>query len=227
MYSRQPEAPLASVTVGDARSLSWNDKTVDAVLLLGPLYHLTARADRIRALTEAHRVLKAAGLLFAVGISRFASTMDGLRSGFLKDAQFADIVDRDLKDGQHRNPTTRPEYFTDAFFHHPDELRQEVTEAGFVLTGVYGLEGPAMDLCISAGSGSRPYFPLNTSNVTPESVTSRYSAQFGFTSSILKAMRSACTKYCPSTANVCVSVPSRSNTTRFISVHWIIGASLA
>ena len=103
--SRQPEAPLASVTVGDARSLSWNDKTVDAVLLLGPLYHLTARADRIRALTEAHRVLKAAGLLFAVGISRFASTMDGLRSGFLKDAQFADIVDRDLKDGQHRNPT--------------------------------------------------------------------------------------------------------------------------
>ena len=141
--SRQPEAPLASVTVGDARSLSWNDKTVDAVLLLGPLYHLTARADRIRALTEAHRVLKAAGLLFAVGISRFASTMDGLRSGFLKDAQFADIVDRDLKDGQHRNPTTRSEYFTDAFFHHPDELRQEVTEAGFVLTGVYGLEGPA------------------------------------------------------------------------------------
>jgi len=112
-------------------------------LLLGPLYHLTARADRIRALTEARRVLKPAGLVFAVGISRFASTMDGLRSGFLKDAQFADIVDGDLKDGQHRNPTTRPEYFTDAFFHHPDELRQEVTEAGFVLTGVYGLEGPA------------------------------------------------------------------------------------
>src|SRR5438093_9128847 len=85
--------------------------------------------------------VKAAGLLFAVGISRFASTMDGLRSGFLKDAQLADIVDRDLKDGQHRNPTTRPEYFTDAFFHHPDELRQEVAEAGFVLTGMYGLEG--------------------------------------------------------------------------------------
>src|SRR5207249_10685701 len=86
MYSRQREAPLARVTVGDARSLSWNVKTVDTVLLLGPLYQLTARADRIRALTEAHRVLKAAGLLFAVGISRFASTMDGLRSGLLKDA---------------------------------------------------------------------------------------------------------------------------------------------
>src|SRR5438034_6131303 len=43
--ARQPEAPLASVTVGDARSLLRNERTVDAVLLLGPLYHLTARAD--------------------------------------------------------------------------------------------------------------------------------------------------------------------------------------
>ena len=140
---RQPEAPLATVAVGDARALSRSDQTVDAVLLLGPLYHLTARADRIGALTEAHRVLKPAGLLFAVGISRFASVMDGLRRGFLKDAQFAGIVERDLQDGQHRNPTQNPEYFMDTFFHHPDELRQEIVEAGFVVSGVYGVEGPA------------------------------------------------------------------------------------
>src|SRR5437867_7539656 len=113
--ARQPEAPLASVTVGDARSLLRNERTVDAVLLLGPLYHLTARADRIRALTEAHRVLTPAGLLFSVGISRFASTMDGLRRGFLKDAQFAEIADRDLQDGQHRNPTQNPQYFMETF----------------------------------------------------------------------------------------------------------------
>ena len=37
---------LASVTLGDARALRWPDATVDAVLLLGPLYHLTERADR-------------------------------------------------------------------------------------------------------------------------------------------------------------------------------------
>src|SRR5579884_2019577 len=35
--SRQLEAPLASASVGDARSLSWDDRMVDAVLLLGPL----------------------------------------------------------------------------------------------------------------------------------------------------------------------------------------------
>jgi hypothetical protein len=30
----------------------------------------------------------------------------------------------------------------DTFFHHPDELRDETAEAGFSVSGVYGLEGP-------------------------------------------------------------------------------------
>ena len=139
---RQPEAPLASANVGDACSLSWNAETVDAVLLFGPLYHLTDEKDRLAALQEAQRVLKLGGVLLAVGISRFASTFDGLRKGFLKDPQFAEIVTGDLKNGQHRNPTHHPEYFTDTFFHHPDELRQEVARAGFVVRGIYGVEGP-------------------------------------------------------------------------------------
>jgi ubiquinone/menaquinone biosynthesis C-methylase UbiE len=140
--SRQPEAPLASAAVGDARSLSWKENTVDAVLLLGPLYHLTTRDDRLRALREAHRVLKPGAVLCAVGISRFASIMDGLRTGNLKDPQFASIADQDLKDGQHRNPTPKPQYFTDAYLHLPDELRQEVSEARFAVSGMYGIEGP-------------------------------------------------------------------------------------
>ena len=50
---------------------------------------------------------------------------------------------QDLKNGQHKNPTGKPEYFMDTFFHHPNELRSEVEEAGFVVTGIYGVEGPA------------------------------------------------------------------------------------
>ncbi len=30
----------------------------------------------------------------------------------------------------------------DTFFHHPDELHAEVTEAGFAAPRVYGIEGP-------------------------------------------------------------------------------------
>jgi len=139
---RQPEAPLASANIGDACSLAWRAESVDAVLMFGPLYHLTDRGRRLRALREAHRVLKPGGIFLGVGISRFASTMDGIRRGLLKDPQFVDIVNGDLKDGHHRNPTGNPEYFMDTFFHHPDELRSEAEDAGFSAATVYGLEGP-------------------------------------------------------------------------------------
>jgi SAM-dependent methyltransferase len=140
--ARQPGTPLASAEVGDARLLTWADGDADAVVLFGPLYHLTDRADRLQALREAHRVLRPGGALLAAAISRFASALDGLCRGFLKDPPFADIVRQDLADGQHRNLTGRPEYFMDTFFHHPDELRAEVVEAGFASAAVYAVEGP-------------------------------------------------------------------------------------
>jgi ubiquinone/menaquinone biosynthesis C-methylase UbiE len=139
---RQPETPLAGAEVGDACSLPWDDQAADAVLLFGPLYHLTDAKDRLAALREAYRVLKPGGVLLAVGISRFASMFDGLRKGYLKDALFAEIVTEDLNSGQHRNPTGHPDYFMDTFFHHPDELRREVSESGFEMKHILGIEGP-------------------------------------------------------------------------------------
>src|SRR6266581_2334148 len=96
----QPDAPLAGIEVGDARSLKRADTSVDVVLLFGPLYHLIERANRLMALHEAHRILRPGGILFAVGISRFTSVLDGLRQGFLDDPAFVQIVERDLTDGQ-------------------------------------------------------------------------------------------------------------------------------
>lgn len=133
---------LAEAVVGDARSLPWIDGSADAVLLFGPLYHLTRPEDRLFALRESRRVLKPDGVLLAAGISRFASALDGVRAGYLADPAFAAIVERDLTDGQHRNPTGKFEYFMDSFFHHPDELRGEVAAAGFEVEGVFGIEGP-------------------------------------------------------------------------------------
>jgi ubiquinone/menaquinone biosynthesis C-methylase UbiE len=52
---------LASCTVGDARDLAHADGSVDAVLLLGPLYHLVEAPERGRALAEAWRVLHPPG----------------------------------------------------------------------------------------------------------------------------------------------------------------------
>jgi len=138
---KQPESPISSCTIGDARRLEFINEMADAVLLMGPLYHLGNAEDRNRSLIEAYRVLKPGGYLFAVGISRFASTIDGLVSGYYLDSVFQQIMKQDLETGQHRNPTGNPVYFTDTFFHHPDELRAEVSNAGFAKTDLIAVEG--------------------------------------------------------------------------------------
>jgi SAM-dependent methyltransferase len=141
--AEQPGTPLASATVGDARQLDWPDASVDAALLLGPLYHLTDRADRVSALAEAGRVLRPGGVLVAAAISRYASMLDGLLRGYLDEPAFEAIVERDVRDGQHRNPTGRPEWFTTAYLHLPEELGREIAEADLRLGALLAVEGPA------------------------------------------------------------------------------------
>jgi SAM-dependent methyltransferase len=140
--SRQAPRPIASCRLGDARTLPWEAGSADAVLLLGPLYHLVERPDRLRALGESLRVLKPGGRLFAAAISRFASLLDGIARDLFADPRFPAIVERDLREGVHRNDTDRIDFFTTAFFHHPDELEAEVAEAGFAGVEVLGIEGP-------------------------------------------------------------------------------------
>lgn len=138
----QPERPLASAEVGDARRLPHPDNSADAVLLLGPLYHLVEKQDRIACLREAHRLLRPGGWLWGAGISHFASLFDSLTHGFFDDPEFAPILQQDLEDGQHRNPTGNPIYFTDAYFHRPGELSREFLATGFQVVGVIAIEGP-------------------------------------------------------------------------------------
>jgi hypothetical protein len=87
-------------------------------------------------------VLRPGGVLLAAAISRFASALDGVLAGHLADPRFAAIVDGDLTDGVHRNPDPagRPEWFTLAYLHRPDELRDEVTAAGFTQVRVLAVE---------------------------------------------------------------------------------------
>jgi hypothetical protein len=88
------------------------------------------------------RVLRPGGLFAAAAISRFASTIDGLARGFLLQPGFEQIVERDVAEGQHRNPDRVPAWFTTAYFHLPEELEREVLEAGFELRALLAVEGP-------------------------------------------------------------------------------------
>jgi SAM-dependent methyltransferase len=134
---------LGSASVGDARQLEEPNDSADAVLLMGPLYHLTEREGRLQALREVHRVLRTGGILFAAAISRFAALLDGLSRNFVDDPVFSQILADDLQTGQHRNPTNHPDYFTTAYFHRPGELIDEMCEAGLRVESLVAVEGPA------------------------------------------------------------------------------------
>lgn len=132
-----------TVERGDAVARPHPDGAVDAVLLLGPLYHLVDRADRLTAAREALRVLRPGGPVAAAGISRLAPLLDGFAKRYHADPRFRDLAAGSLATGVHRNPTGTPEWFTTAFLHRPAELAADLADAGATGVEVHGVEGPA------------------------------------------------------------------------------------
>jgi len=133
--------PIASLTLGDARALPQESGSAAAVLVMGPLYHLTEEAHRAAALGEAFRVLQPNGLVAVAAISRYASALAGLAARLSLDPRFVEIRNRDIATGQHRNDTGRLDYFTTAYFHRPEDLTAELAAAGFDGIEVLGVEG--------------------------------------------------------------------------------------
>ena len=154
MHQRVPR----SFQVGDARAIPCEDGAADVVLFFGPLYHLTDSSERLKAIREARRVLRPGGVLLAVAISRFASALDGIARGFIHDPDFVRIMEQDLKTGQHRNETPNFDYFTTAYFHHPDEFRAELLAGGFPDPKLCAIEGPVWTVPESATAKQQDAF---------------------------------------------------------------------
>jgi ubiquinone/menaquinone biosynthesis C-methylase UbiE len=132
----QRDHPFAA-RVGDARELTEADRSVDVVLLLGPLYHLPKRHDRLMALREATRVLKPQGVIAAAAISRYGALLDRARRGDLDEATMVRTADT-LATGRH-DPS---DGFTVAYLHRLADLAEELSEAGVRDVRIVGIEGP-------------------------------------------------------------------------------------
>lgn len=129
--------------IADARSLDLDDGSVDAVLLLGPLYHLPGRDDRLQALGEARRVVRPGGRIYAAAISRWAARLHGI---VVLRAEVNFPVVLDLIDEVERTGVVPPvaEGGFTGFGHTPAQLGGEIGDAGFELESLVSVEGVAM-----------------------------------------------------------------------------------
>jgi SAM-dependent methyltransferase len=147
LAAEYPGCTLKVAEVADARSINRPDESADAILFMGPLYHIVERAERILALNECHRLLRPGGKLFSAAITRYATTLwalscYGIKNHVLEDVRFQEMILRELSDGQHIKPDNSSyKGMGRSFFHLPDELREELAESGFCKSDIRGVIG--------------------------------------------------------------------------------------
>lgn len=139
--ARSPQAAPFAVQLGEATHLATATASVDAIVMMGPLYHLVDRADRLAALAEASRVLRAGGRLVAEIITRHGWVLDATVRGLIGDEAVFEDATRSVATGLSQDPVTAAPGSFWAYFHHVDELRAELTEAGFDDVTLVAVEG--------------------------------------------------------------------------------------
>jgi SAM-dependent methyltransferase len=140
--------------VGDARGVDLADASVDAVLLLGPLYHLD-HADRVRTLREAGRIVRPGGPVFGAAITRWAARLDGVLTHRLYETEpdMEQMVAEVERTGVLQ--PLGPGSFC-GFTHRPQELRAEAQEAGLEVADLVCVEGAAIMLADLTERGADP-----------------------------------------------------------------------
>ncbi len=129
--------------VADARNLDLAGCTVDAVLLLGPLYHLGKRADRLRALAEASRIARPGGPIFVAALSRWAPRiLAELHSRLYMHVPALDaMISRAERTGEVRKVTQGS---WSGYCHRPQQLRAELSAVGLNVADLVSVDVPAL-----------------------------------------------------------------------------------
>ena len=109
----------------------------DAVLLMGPLYHLLSSTERRKAVQEVMNVLRSGGKLFASFITLYAPFRDAAKNAPEWLIKNADYAHRMLETGLHDKPT----HWAKAYFARPDEIVPLMESYGLKTLGLVGCEG--------------------------------------------------------------------------------------
>jgi ubiquinone/menaquinone biosynthesis C-methylase UbiE len=136
----ESDVNLAHIILGDATKLPRLPQPVyDAVLLMGPLYHLLSLAERRQAVREAARVLRLNGPIFAAFVTRFAVlrniAINTPQEIVTEPERFAQLLDTGV------HPSGPAKRYPDFYFIHTDEIRPFMETAGFTTVNLIGCEG--------------------------------------------------------------------------------------
>ncbi|PWG04167.1 class I SAM-dependent methyltransferase [Polaribacter aquimarinus] len=130
-----------SVTKGIAQKLPYQNESADLVILHGPLYHLQKKEDRIAAILEAKRVLKKDGIILGFAINATASTVVGLMNGMIHANSFFEMCKQELTTGIHNTPKDFPFLLADAYYHKPQQLKEEFLDQDLKFINLFAVEG--------------------------------------------------------------------------------------
>ncbi len=130
-----------SIAIGKAQELPYKSGIADLVILHGPLYHLQDKTERINAILEAKRVLKKGGIILGFAINATASTVVGLMNGMIHANSFFEMCKTELTTGIHNAPKDFPFLLADAFYHKPEQLKEEFFEQKLEFINLFAVEG--------------------------------------------------------------------------------------
>ncbi|SHG93072.1 class I SAM-dependent methyltransferase [Ferrimonas marina] len=112
----------------------------DAVLVLGPLYHLQRESDRNKVMQQAKRILKPGGVLAIAYISRFF--VAGLMAKQLGSELTPALLTELYQTGLVSSPKVDP-FFRIGYFATPEEMAQLARDSGFTLEAHIATDGHA------------------------------------------------------------------------------------
>ncbi len=125
--------------VGDAREMEqFTTESFEAVLLMGPMYHVIEPGDRLKVLRNVFRILKPQGMALITYLNSWGLIRTGI-SDF--PAWYQDLsVLRSMLD-EHVFPGRRLSGFTECYWSTPEVAIKEVESVGFEVVSYGGAQG--------------------------------------------------------------------------------------
>lgn len=138
--NREAEHPVICNVVNAIDLSLYNDGQFDAVLVMGPLYHLLEASERARCIAEVNRVLKPGGIVFASFLPYLSGSIGVVDRFFNHPNQVdADTIKEVFRSGRFCNLSTAG--FQEGYYPTTEEIEELFRNHGFIKQQIRSIRG--------------------------------------------------------------------------------------